>query len=550
MEIEKPSTEERLLVLEKKVEQLLHEMQKINPSPKQQTPISPPPIQPSPSAPEMPAQNYRVSSHASSNSSLNLLPLLAVICFAMAGVFIVKLAIESGWLNALRQWSLLTLLGLALCSCGVWLTRIEKNYRSYLASAGLIILYLSAHSGSTYFNIFDPIISLVLAAVVSLAGMYLLNLYQLERFSVIIATGTYLAPMFLDKSVDFILQSGFFLIWAAVFSRMSTFLNSRTLTLLGAYLGLGVFLHLNKTVDAQNALGVILVQSLQFIIYAFGVVYYSINRQAPLSKFEAMAYLPIMLFFYGTIYYLLNIYSTQLAPWISLGFCAFIYLLYLFAKKQLKKIESQDLVYSFLSVIIFHSGYVELLPDSAKVWMLPMIIVAKYISEIKVGNQLVPLSIKIMFAAIGAIEFFQLCFKLLVQSNSSQLPQAFATIAVGIFYYLKRSEDLKDNELIFLSLVHIICVLALYRLTYDYGSLAVSAAWGIYSIIILVYGYMKKNKIVTKSSTVVLAATCLKALVYDVSNAPSAIRILTLLFTGAILYGAGYLFQKINLWKE
>ena len=533
------SIEERLSSLEKKVELILNQMPT---QASKKIAETPPPI-PAPAS----TQNYRTSSHAQKNP-INVLPLLAVICFAMAGIFIVKLAIDSGWLNAFRQWSLLTLFGLSLCSGGIWLTKIEKNYRSYLASAGLIILYLAAYSGSNYFYIYESIISLVLAGAISFAGMYLLNFYQLERFSLIIAVGTYLAPIFLDKSVDFIQQSGFFLIWAAVFSRMSTFLKSRPLTLTGAYLGLGVFLHLHKEVDPYNALEVILVQSLQFMIYAAGIAFYSMKNNSPLSKNEATAYLPLLLFFYGTSYYLLNIYSSQLAPWISLGFCVFIYLLYFVAKSQLKNIESRDLVYSFLSVVIFHSGYMGLLPDEAKSWMIPLLILAKYFSETQMNNKTLPQSIKIMFSVIGAFEFFRLCFTLLTQTSLSLLPQSFATIAIGIFYYLKRSENLKDNELIYLSLVHVLCVLALYRISYEYGSLAVSALWGSYSIIILVFGYLKKNKIVAKSSTVVLTATCLKALVYDVSNAPSGIRIFTLLLTGAILYGAGYLFQKINQW--
>ena len=541
MKNENISFEERLTSLEKKVDLLLSQLSSNQSiyqakSPKE----TPPPI---------PTQNFRASSHTHT-TPINILPLLAVICFAMAGVFIVKLAIESGWLNAFRQWSLLTLLGIGLCSCGIWLNKIEKNYRSYLASAGLIILYLAAYSGSNYFYIYESIISLVFAGVISFAGMYLLNFYQLERFSIIIAVGTYLAPLFLDKSVDFIQQSGFFLIWAAVFSRMSTFLKSRTLTLVGAYLGLAVFLHLHRDVDPYNVLSVILVQTLQFVIYAGGVAFYSLKNQSPLSKNEAMAYLPILLFFYGTIYYLLNIYSNTLAPWISIGFCAFIYLLYYIVKTELQNIESRELIYSFLSVVIFHSGYMGLLPDSAKTWMIPIIILAKYISETKMSNKTIPQSIKIMFSAIAAFELFRLCFTLLTQSDLSQLPQSLATIAIGIFYYLKRSKDLGENEIIFLSLIHVLCVLALYRISYDYGTLAVSAAWGIYSIFILVYGYLNKNKIVAKSSTVVLTATCLKALVYDVSNAPSAVRIFTLLLTGAILYGAGYLFQKINQWPK
>lgn len=105
-----------------------------------------------------------------------------------------------------------------------------------------------------------------------------------------------------------------------------------------------------------------------------------------------------------------------------------------------------------------------------------------------------------------------------------------------------------DREELFLGLVHALCILALYRLTFDYGSLAVSLAWGIYSVAILIWGYLKRNTVLAKSSLLILTVTCLKALVYDAAQTSSGVRIASLMLTGAILYGAGYLFQKIKKW--
>ena len=149
---------------------------------------------------------------------------------------------------------------------------------------------------------------------------------------------------------------------------------------------------------------------------------------------------------------------------------------------------------------------------------------------------------------MAVIEFFGLCFRLLNESNLYNVVPSLAAILVGIFYYSKSSKIVKEKEGMFLSLIHILCILALYRIAFDFGTFAVSAAWGIYSLVILIFGYVKRNVVVAKSSLLVLTVTCLKALVYDAGQTSSGVRIASLILTGAILYGAGYLFQKINKW--
>lgn len=126
---------------------------------------------------------------------------------------------------------------------------------------------------------------------------------------------------------------------------------------------------------------------------------------------------------------------------------------------------------------------------------------------------------------------------------------AFFTIVIGFFYYMKGARLVKNQEGLFLSLLHVISILSLYRLAFDYGSLAVTCAWGVYSIVILAFSYLKKHAIVAKSSLIVLMVTSLKALLYDASQASSGTRIASLMLTGVVLYGAGYLFQKISKWS-
>ncbi len=490
-----------------------------------------------------------VSAEKPSVAPLKILPILAVICFGLAGIFIVKLAIDSGWLTPVRQWGLLALFGLGLSSFGYFFESIEKSYRSYASAAGIIILFLASYSSFYYFHLASPLMAQVLAGVVAFLCLFFVRFFESEKFTVISIIGTYISPILLGQDYDFIFLSSFFLIWSFAFSQASIYLKSRTLTLLASYMGLGVYAFLHTSTTEQDLLlYIILVQSMQFIIYTGSVYFYSLKNKEPLSKNEAIAYLPILLFFYGTIYYFLFKYNPLIAPWISLGFAGFIFLLYWRAKASIANLESQKMIQWFLSIVLFHSGYMELVPAAGKPWLLPLIILGMYISENREDFKKSSFHFKLLFSIIAAIEFFRLSFNLIVERDTSNVMTSFVTIGLGFFYYFKGGKSFKNREGLFLGLIHLLCILSIYRLAFDYGSLAVSTGWGCYSVAILIFGYVKKNVVVAKSSLIVLAVTCLKALLYDASQAPSTVRIFSLILTGFILYGAGYLFQMISKW--
>ena len=98
--------------------------------------------------------------------------------------------------------------------------------------------------------------------------------------------------------------------------------------------------------------------------------------------------------------------------------------------------------------------------------------------------------------------------------------------------------------------LHLLTLLCLYRLAYDWGSIAVTLAWGFYSLIILTVAYSKKDGALARSSLLVLMFASLKALLYDANQAPSMVRIGSLLSTGIILYVAGAVFNRIKTWES
>lgn len=479
-----------------------------------------------------------------------ILPIAAVICFFLAALFIVRLAIDSGWLNAERQLGLLVSFGLSLVGAGRVLNFFDLQYRSYLSAAGIIVLYLAAFSSSLYFDVFTYWFSVVSAIGVTLISLELVRFHKHEIFSIVAAVGTYLVPLLLDIKLDPTLLAAYFIVWSYGFAQASIWLQSRTLSLVASYFGLGVFTLLSaNTSDSSTLLIVIFVLIAQFIFFSGGVYFYTLKNKDPLSKQMAMAFLPSLMFFYGTTYYFLDRLSPTLAPWVSLVFAGFIYVLFLNAQDELKVLNSKEIVYIFFGVILFHSGYLQILPDVTKPYLLPTILLLGYLSEFRADFPLTSKILRFFLGAIAIIEFIKLSGNLLNQGNLKSVVPAIITVGLGFFYYSKGSKLNSSLKNIFLGCLHLLMVITLYRIAYDYGSLAVSISWGLYASAILFFASPKKDMALAQSSLIVLLAASLKALVYDASQAASNVRILSLLLTGIVLYGAGAMFKKIKSWN-
>lgn len=93
-------------------------------------------------------------------------------------------------------------------------------------------------------------------------------------------------------------------------------------------------------------------------------------------------------------------------------------------------------------------------------------------------------------------------------------------------------------------------ITTLYNQTHAQNSLAVSISWLIYAIAIIIFAFIRKDRLMANSALFVLGLAAGKALIYDAASTPTVVRIAYLLFTGVVLYASGYLFKKIAAWKN
>ena len=498
--------------------------------------------------------------------SSNLLAVTATICFILASSFTVKLALDSGWLTPFRQLGLSFGLGAVLCTLGRYLKSIDIDYRSYLSGAGCIILFLVSYASSLFFEAVPPFYSILMTLGSAGITLSLYHFHKNDLFAFIATVGTFICPLIFETQLnDPSLLSFYFLTWAAVFSYFSVTLRSRTLSLLSCYLGLGVYASLNSLSSFSPITDMLLVLGTlfaQFFAFAGGVFQYSTKHKSPLSNRDTWLFFPALCFFYGiTFNYVGILGSTISIPFLAkhldsfygLIFGLIVYAFYFKAKTRLKEIHalnSQSMIQAFLCITVFHSGYLTLLPHGARTWLLPLSILGYYIVNQK--NLRLQAPVKLLFSVMAFFEWLSLLQDLLLQSttNWNKVLSAAAVIVLGALYYLKPNQNSSKNQSIFLWGLHMIAISLIYKLSSGSGSFAVSGVWGLYAVLVLSYGYVKREVMLAKSSTLILLAVAGKALIYDASQAASGLRIACLLLTGVVLYGSGYLFKKMSAWKE
>ncbi|CEK11765.1 DUF2339 domain-containing protein [Legionella hackeliae] len=481
----------------------------------------------------------------------NWLGIIAIICFIVAAGFIVKLTMDSGWLTPARQIGLAHLLGLALIGAGYMLLPTDRSYASLLPAAGIIILYLATFAAYRLYSLILFQTAIALTVLISILCIWLYIKIKHDLYAIVTAVGAYIAPIVLGLETTAIFSLYYFVVCSLTFATISIWVHSRTLTMLAAYLAILASSIVGFGLDANILIAVIL--ALHFLIFSLGTYFYTQTTKQYLTETEAWSFFPVLIIFYVMEYYFIDRSYPHLAPWISLLFAGFLLSLYLSAKKWFptQSLNSQSVILAFVTLVAFHSIYLELLPVDVRPWLFVLILL---------GSLLIPQTTKsraffipsLAIFAILAIEYLCMLSNLLTGFDLSWLIVSFAaffSIWALLFLNNKKSLNREEFEYLLLGSAHLLGITGLYRLMTDYGSLAVSASWLFYAILVISFAFYRKDRVMARSALLVLSFAAGKALLYDASSTPTIVRIGCLLLTGVVLYGAGLIMRKIAEWK-
>lgn len=487
----------------------------------------------------------------------NWLGIIGIICFVFAAGFIIKLSIETGWLTPERQIIIAGLFGLILITTGFLLRHTYDDYASLLPAAGVIILYLSIFAA---YRLYDLILfknALLMIIFISAFCIWLYWQFRHDIYVIVSTIGAYIAPIVLDLNYSSFFTIYYYICCSLAFAVVSISCQSRIMAIMATYLAiLSTFivgLALNQNILIAIGLAV------HFIIFSISAYFYSVCNKQKLTENESWAFFPVLILFYGLEYYLINSVYPDLAPYISLLFAALLIGLYLLTKKWFpnQEIHSQSMIYAFASLVFFHSIYLEIIPSEVKPWLLMIIILSfaflpkRYL--VKTHNKLLYIPI-VMIGIIALLEYIHIMMHLFENDFTASTMAAAGAAFISIWIAMSQHEDdlYKKEEygILFLGSAHLLAIMGLYRLADPYGSLAVTSLWLLYAIIVMAIAYKKKDKLMAHSALLVLGLSAGKALLYDASMTPTTVRILCLLLTGVVLYGAGLLMKKIAQWNK
>lgn len=514
-----------------------------------------PPPPPSDNAPQ--ASSHLAALQPAAQGSGNWLGLISVICFILAAAFIIKLAIDSGWLTPVRQIGLAYLLGATLVSTGLMLYYYDKEYASLLPAAGIIILYLTTFAAHQYYTLISFPTGIALTSLVSVMCIYLYWRLKHDIYAITAAIGTYLAPFLLGFETAAIFSLYYFVVCSLAFAALSIWMQSRILTLVAAYLAILVNTRIGLRLNQDELMAAIL--PLHFLIFVLATYFYTRHTKKYLTVQEAWIFFPVLILFYSMEYFFISQFAPQWAPWISLIFVALIFAVYLALSTWFEEgpIQSEPMIFAFVSLVLFHSIYLKLLPPELRTWLLVIIVLifaavpSDDYQESKLKRFFVPIAALVIIFFIEYVGLIYNLISLPVQLNMTLV--SIATFAsIWAYFFIKKDFIHKNQErgLIILTTAHLLAITALYQFTKLEGSLAVSVSWLGYAVAVMIIAYILKEKVMAQSALFVLSFAAGKALLYDAASAPTIVRIICLLITGIVLYGAGFMMRQIATWKD
>lgn len=544
-------TDERLRSLEQRLERIENALG-VNRAPAQPEPV----IEPLYSRPASVAPVIAEAQAAAiPRRSMNWLGIVAVLCFVLAAAFMVKLTLESGWLTPARQLIIATMFGFALIGAGTIFMSRDRAYASYLPAAGIIVLYLTAFAAYRIHNLLSFETALIATAAVSGFCLWLYSKIQNDVYAITAAVGTYVAPLLLGYGTNAEFVVNYYVICSVAFATIAAWFESRLLAIVASYLAIGLTRFVGGALSAELLATAFALEFFFFVVATFLQTRRSRNA---LSESEAWAFLPVLLLFYAFEYQQLDKLLPGWAPWISIGFAAIVLGLYFLASKtsSVGKLASGSAVWAFVTVVAFHSVYMELLPDEVRPWLFTAIMLifafwpARFAAK---GVSDVPFFPAAALLIVLVAEYFTILSRLWNSTEEFWLivsGASFAAMWIAITVGNRKATRLKELNLALLGSAHILAILGLYRLTHEFGSLEVSAVWLVYAVAVILVAMVLKDSTMAKSAMLVLALAAGKALLYDAASAPTLVRVLCLVLTGAVLYGCGFLLRRISHWAK
>lgn len=364
----------------------------------------------------------------------NILGWGGAIALLLAASYLIRLAVDSGWLTPIRQIAVAAVFGLLLIGSGFALRRGNREYAGLLPAAGVAVLFLTIYGGHLYHHLIGAQEAGAAIIIVCAASLWLCRAFESDLFALFAVAGSYFAPFLLRGVVGSLTDVAvYYSAWGVVFSVFSIWHGRRLIYLLALYLALIGFDMLWRDQGTDQWLAVLAFQTAQFAIFGIATAVFSIRHSSPLDQQDALAHLPPLLLFYFLQYSLLVQHLPALAPWIAVGSLAALALIYGIARYTLQEPlpGGEFLLWCYTSLVLFHAGYIESVPHAWGPWvafiLVPLVAIASIREDDGFGSRW---PIWVAIGIIFTVNYLRILFNADIHAVPAKqlLPVAYAVL--------------------------------------------------------------------------------------------------------------------------
>lgn len=473
-----------------------------------------------------------------------------VTALVLATAYLIRLAIDSGWLTPERQVGIAGVFGAVLIVSGLLMRDSSRRYGSLLPAGGIAVLFLTVYGAHLYHRLIGPIPATVGIIAICLGALALREHYKTELFTFFAVVGSFTGPYFLQalaaRPLDLVI---YFAAWDLLFCGYAIRSGWRSVYLLSAYLAFIVFDATWRTAGHSDWMWAVGFQAFQFILFSAATIAFSIKHRSPLKEHESVLHLPPLLFFYAMEYGLLDRHIPEIAPWLALASVVVLTIGYLTARFRLEDDarSGEQIIATYAAIVLIHAGYIELLPEGwgaftgLVVTALVAVVAMKESSWLK---RLWPLT------AAGAIVAFvgyaQLIsgFRLEYVIAWRALIPIYAAVLYGVYWTLRSRTGSALTAPACLYFGHLIVMSGAVHFTDS--RFIVSIVWGLLAVTALIASITSGDRRLGRSSLLVFAAFAAKVMLFDLSGTSTLVRIGCLVVLGVTLYVGGLLYERIS----
>lgn len=470
------------------------------------------------------------------------------VALVLAAAYLIRLAVESGWLTPVRQVAFAAISGLAMIAAGFFLRGVNRQYAGLLPAGGVAILFLSIYGAHLFYGFIEATPATVAVVFVCLLSLWLCRVFESDLYALFAVAGSYSAPLLISGVPSITDLVIYFSAWGVVFSVFSIWHGRRLIYLLALYLALIIFdfIFRSKAPDAWSA--ALTFQTVQFAIFGLATATFSIRNNSPLEAGSAWGHLPPLLIFYFLQYVLLKRHMPELAPWIAAGSALIVMGLYGATRAVLQRPlpGGEFLLWAYIAVVLFHAGYVESVPHAWAPWVAFAAVPVIAVTTLRQGAGIrASWPIWVAVGVIFAINYLRIVFDTDLRSvpGRSALAIVYALELYLGYYFIRNRESVKGYATLVLYAGHISAMAAALHLLDE--RIVESAAWGVLALACLGLSLWQRDRVLGQSSLLMFGATAVKVLLYDLGGASPLTRIVSLVVLGVTFYAGGLLYQRM-----